>query len=59
MRITNPEWLRGLRAGQMQQKALEKLSGREGATDFLDRIQEEQPRYATDQMCAILTVLET
>uniref|UniRef100_UPI00307A538A IS21 family transposase n=1 Tax=Enterocloster clostridioformis TaxID=1531 RepID=UPI00307A538A len=59
VRITNPERRRGLRAGQMQEKALEKLGCREDAADFLNRIREEKPRYATDQMRAILTILET
>lgn len=59
VRITNPERRRGMRAGQMQEKALEKLGGREEAADFLSRIRQKKPRYATDQMRAILTVLET
>lgn len=59
VRITNPERRRGLRAGQMQEKALKKLENVEGAADFLNRIRQEKPRYATDQMRAILTVLET
>ena len=59
VRITNSERRRGLRAGQMQQKALEKLGGGEDAAGFLARIREEKPRYATDQMRAILTILET
>lgn len=59
VRITNPERRRGLRAGQMQEKALEKLGCREDAADFLNRIRKEKPRYAADQMRTILTILET
>lgn len=59
VRITNPERRRGLRAGQMQEKVLRRLSGCEGAAVFLERIREEKPRYVTDQMRAILTVVET
>lgn len=59
VRITNPERRRGIRAGQMQEKVLQKLKGYAGASDFLDRIREEKPRYVADQMRAILTVLET
>lgn len=59
VRITNPERRRGLRAGQMQEKVLGKLSDCEGAAAFLNRVREEKPRYAADQMRAILTVVET
>lgn len=48
VRITNPERRRGIRAGQAQEKVLQKLKGYAGASDFLDRIREEKPRYATD-----------
>lgn len=59
VRITNPERRRGIRAGQAQEKVLQKLKGYAGASDFLDRVREEKPRYVADQMRAILTVLET
>lgn len=59
VRITNPERRKGIRAAQMQEKVLQKLHGYAGASDFLERIREEKPRYVTDQMRAILAVLET
>lgn len=58
VRITNSERRRGIRAGQIKEKVLRKLEGCEGAEEFLERIREEKPRYAADQMRAILTLLE-